>query len=66
MFIAFLSHIAAVDGIFHLVRGFVNNEVMHVDDSVDPMRDMETIKGEPCGSTVTACGGVIMCATREF
>jgi len=45
---AFLSHIAAVDGIFHLVRGFVNDEVVHVDDSVDPVRDMETIEGELC------------------
>lgn len=45
---AFLSHIAAVDGIFHLVRAFDNDEVVHVDDSVDPIRDMETIQGELC------------------
>merc|ERR1712048_281641 len=35
---AFLSHIAAVDGIFHLVRCFDDDEVVHVDDSVDPIR----------------------------
>ena len=29
---AFLSHIAAVDGIFHLIRAFDNDEVIHVDD----------------------------------
>jgi len=45
---AFLSHIAAVDGIFHLVRAFDNDEVIHVDDSVDPIRDLETIQGELC------------------
>lgn len=45
---AFLSHIAAVDGIFHLIRGFENDEIMHVDDSVDPVRDLETITGELC------------------
>ena len=45
---AFLSHIAAVDGIFHLVRAFDNDEVIHVDDSVNPIRDLETIEGELC------------------
>mmetsp|Transcript_41606 Transcript_41606/g.50623 ORF Transcript_41606/g.50623 Transcript_41606/m.50623 type:complete len:429 (+) Transcript_41606:179-1465(+) len=45
---AFLSHIAAVDGIYHLVRAFDNDEVIHVDDSVDPIRDMDTIQSELC------------------
>lgn len=45
---AFLSHIAAVDGIFHLVRAFDSDEVIHVDDSVDPIRDLETIQTELC------------------
>lgn len=45
---AFLSHIAAVDGIYQLVRAFDNDEVVHVDDSVDPIRDMETIQSELC------------------
>lgn len=45
---AFLSHIAAVDGIFHLIRAFESDEVIHVDDSVDPIRDLETIQGELC------------------
>jgi obg-like ATPase 1 len=40
---AFLSHIASVDGLFHVVRAFDNEAVIHVDDSVDPIRDMETI-----------------------
>lgn len=45
---AFLSHIAAVDGIYHLIRAFENDEVIHVDDSVNPIRDLETIQGELC------------------
>lgn len=45
---AFLSHIAAVDGIFHLIRCFESEEVIHVDDSVDPVRDLETIQSELC------------------
>ena len=35
---AFLSHIQAVDGIFHVVRAFENADVTHVEDSVDPAR----------------------------
>jgi obg-like ATPase 1 len=45
---AFLSHIQAVDGIFHVVRAFESDEVVHVDDSVDPVRDLETIQHELC------------------
>lgn len=45
---AFLSHIAAVDGIFHLVRVFESDEVIHVEDSVDPIRDLQTIQHELC------------------
>jgi obg-like ATPase 1 len=45
---AFLSHIQAVDGVFHVVRAFDSDEVVHVDDSVDPVRDLETIQHELC------------------
>ncbi|RHY54700.1 hypothetical protein DYB30_009616 [Aphanomyces astaci] len=45
---AFLSHIQAVDGIFHVIRAFESEEVVHVDDTVDPIRDLETIQGELC------------------
>jgi obg-like ATPase 1 len=43
---AFLSHIAAVDSIFHMVRAFEDADVAHVEDSVDPIRDMDIIHGE--------------------
>jgi obg-like ATPase 1 len=45
---AFLSHIQAVDGLYHVVRAFENPEVVHVDDSVDPIRDLNTIMYELC------------------
>jgi obg-like ATPase 1 len=45
---AFLSHIQAVDGLYHVVRAFDNPEVIHVDDTVDPVRDLETIMFELC------------------
>lgn len=45
---AFLSHIQAVDGLYHVVRAFENPEVVHVEDSVDPIRDMDTIIYELC------------------
>ena len=45
---AFLSHIQAVDGLYHVIRAFENDEVVHVDDSVDPVRDLETIMHELC------------------
>jgi len=50
---AFLSHIQAVDGLYHVVRAFDNPEVVHVDDSVDPIRDMETIMYEICRKDTT-------------
>lgn len=56
---AFLSHIAAVDGIFHLIRGFDSDEVVHVDDSVDPIRDLETIEGELCLKDLDTMGKVL-------
>eukprot|EP00252_Welwitschia_mirabilis_P004747 TRINITY_DN15041_c0_g1_i1.p1 TRINITY_DN15041_c0_g1~~TRINITY_DN15041_c0_g1_i1.p1 ORF type:complete len:395 (-),score=84.98 TRINITY_DN15041_c0_g1_i1:473-1657(-) len=42
----FLSHIRAVDGIFHVCRAFEDVEVIHVDDTVDPVRDLEVISEE--------------------
>lgn len=50
---AFLSHIQAVDGLYHVVRAFDNPEVVHVDDSVDPIRDLETIISELCKKDIS-------------
>ena len=42
----FLSHIREVDAIVHVVRCFEDENITHVDGSVDPVRDMETINLE--------------------
>lgn len=43
---AFLSNISAVDGIFHLCRAFEDSEVVHVELTIDPVRDLEIIHEE--------------------
>ena len=42
----FLSHIREVDAIVHVVRCFEDSNVIHVDGSVDPARDIDTIETE--------------------
>lgn len=42
----FLSHIREVDAIVHVVRCFENDDIIHVEGSVDPARDIETINLE--------------------
>jgi len=39
----FLSHIREVDAILEVVRYFENKDIIHVQGTVDPSRDMETI-----------------------
>ncbi|KAI9206769.1 P-loop containing nucleoside triphosphate hydrolase protein [Polychytrium aggregatum] len=43
---AFLSNIQAVDGIFHLCRGFEDKDITHVEGNVDPVRDLMIIHDE--------------------
>ena len=42
----FLSHIREVDAIVHVVRCFVDSNVTHVSNTVDPVSDMQTINLE--------------------
>lgn len=42
----FLSHIREVDAIVHVVRCFEDENVTHVENGVDPVRDIETINLE--------------------
>ena len=42
----FLANIREVDAIVHVVRCFEDDNVVHVDGSVDPVRDIETINLE--------------------
>ena len=42
----FLSHIREVDAIIHVVRCFENTDITHVDNTINPLRDTETIDTE--------------------
>src|SRR5512134_1915713 len=42
----FLGHIRQVEAIAHIVRCFEDENVVHVDGSVDPLRDVEVIQTE--------------------
>ena len=42
----FLANIREVDAIVHVVRCFDDSNVIHVDGSVNPLRDIETINFE--------------------
>ena len=43
---AFLSHIAAVDGMYHVVRAFDDETIIHDEGDVDPVRDLDIIHTE--------------------
>jgi obg-like ATPase 1 len=43
---AFLSHINAVDGIYHVIRGFPDEDILHTEGDLDPIRDIEIINHE--------------------
>ncbi len=42
----FLSHIRDVDAVIHVLRCFEDSDIIHVDGSVDPTRDLDTINME--------------------
>jgi GTP-binding protein YchF len=42
----FLSHIREVNAILHVVRCFEDSDILHVENSVDPIRDIDTIDTE--------------------
>lgn len=44
----FLEHIRQVDAVAHVVRCFEDENITHVDNTIDPLRDIETIQTELC------------------
>lgn len=42
----FLDHIRQVAVLAHVVRCFEDSDILHVDECVDPIRDLETIRTE--------------------
>ena len=51
----FLSNIRETDAILHLVRCFENNEIIHVENTVDPIRDVEIINLELIMADLDSC-----------
>jgi len=56
---AFLSHIAAVDGIFHVCRAFEDPDVTHVEDRVDPVADLDIIHAELRAKDIERLEGIL-------
>jgi GTP-binding protein YchF len=44
----FLGHIREVDAVAHVVRCFEDSNVIHVDNRIDPVADVQTINAELC------------------
>ena len=42
----FLAHIREVDAIIHVLRCFEDGDITHVENSIDPIRDAETVETE--------------------
>jgi len=42
----FLAHIRDMDAILHVVRCFESDEVAHVEETIDPVRDIDTVETE--------------------
>lgn len=52
----FLSHVKSVDALYHLCRGFEDEEVTHVEPGpIDPVRDLEIIHNELRQKDIAAC-----------
>ena len=51
----FLGHIRSVDAVLHVVRCFADPDVVHVEGSVDPERDIETIDLELIFADLESC-----------
>lgn len=52
----FLANIREVDAIVHVVRCFEDGDIIHVEGSIDPIRDLETIHYELCLADADSLG----------
>ncbi|MES2504372.1 MAG: redox-regulated ATPase YchF [Myxococcota bacterium] len=51
----FLSHIRETDAICHVVRCFEDENIIHVDNIIDPVRDLQTIETELVLADMDSC-----------
>jgi len=61
---AFLSHIKAVDGIIHVMRAFEDADVIHSEDVVNPVADLDMITSELRIKDIADLGGLIAAHCR--
>jgi hypothetical protein len=61
----FLSHVRNCDAILEVVRSFEDEKVEHVDKSVNPERDIETIKNELLMKDLETLEGVLVKLEKE-
>ncbi|MBP3448670.1 MAG: redox-regulated ATPase YchF [Clostridia bacterium] len=62
----FLSHIREVDAVIHVVRCFENTNIVHVEGSVDPARDIEIINMELIFADLDSIDRRIERATKQL
>jgi GTP-binding protein YchF len=55
----FLGNLRNVDAILHIVRCYVDENVMHVEGSIDPVRDVDTIETELMLADLQSVEGMI-------
>ena len=62
----FLSNLRNVDAILHVVRCYQDENVVHVEGSVDPLRDIETIDTELMLADLQSVEGMIDRAAKQI
>lgn len=60
----FLSHIRETDAICHVVRCFQDDNVVHVDTTIDPVRDIQTIETELILADMESCNKALERANK--
>ena len=60
----FLAHLREVDAILHVVRCFVAPDVPHVEGSIDPLRDVDTVETELVLADLEVVSGALDKARR--
>lgn len=55
----FLAHIRQTQAILHVVRCFDNDDIIHIDNSIDPIRDIETIETELVLADIQIADGIL-------
>lgn len=62
----FLGNLRNVDAILHVVRCYQDENVVHVEGSIDPLRDIETIDTELMLADLQSVEGMVDRATKQL